>query len=148
MQQPDATERTAYLDERKLLIDTEREIAQSFDKILTTLSAAALGLSITFIHEIAPHPTHEWTLACAWVLLGVSLLGVLVAHLTSQFALGRDRKILDERERRRQAGDQAPAACEERNWLSASTASMNVVALLTFVGGVGFLAGFSGTNLP
>ena len=42
-----------YHKERKVLIDGEWEAARSFDKAMLTLSAGALGLSITFIDKIA-----------------------------------------------------------------------------------------------
>ena len=144
----ESTERTAYLDERKLLIDSEREIAESFDRILTTLAAGALGLSITFIRQIAPHPKHEWTLGFAWALLGVALLAILTAHLTSQSGLERARDIMDERERRRIADESAPDESTEGNGWRGATQALNLIAILTFMAGVGFLAGFSATNLP
>lgn len=46
----------AYLEERKILIDAERDTAQQFDKAILTLAAGALALSITFINQIAPQP--------------------------------------------------------------------------------------------
>ena len=65
-----------YLDERKLLIDAEAEGARSFDKAIMTLSAGALGLSLTFIKEIVchPHGSTLWLLIGAWV--GFCLSGI------------------------------------------------------------------------
>jgi len=50
------TDYQTYLEERKILIDSERETAQQFDKAILTLAAGALALSITFINQIAPEP--------------------------------------------------------------------------------------------
>jgi hypothetical protein len=148
MMMSDSTEQTAYLDERKLLIDSQRELGESFDRILTTLAAGALALSITFIRQIAPHPKHEWTLVSAWSLLGGSLFAILIAHLTSQLGLQRACDIMDERERRRIAQVAPPLECEEGNGWRAATQALNVIAILAFMMGIGFFAGFSAVNLP
>lgn len=43
-----------YLEERKLLIDAEREGARTLDKAILTLAAGALALSITFLEKVVP----------------------------------------------------------------------------------------------
>jgi hypothetical protein len=44
-----------YLEERKSLVDAEREGSRSFDKAILTLAAGAFGLSLTFIRQIVPN---------------------------------------------------------------------------------------------
>jgi hypothetical protein len=46
---PDQRTYQQYLDERKLLIESERAAAEGFDKTLLTLSAGAIALSVTFV---------------------------------------------------------------------------------------------------
>src|SRR6202035_1718186 len=72
----DAEERKEYLEERKLLIDLQNQACQSFDKTVITLAGGALGLSITFIQQIAPHPSLATLpfLAWAWGSLVLALL--------------------------------------------------------------------------
>lgn len=48
----DDFEYQVYLDERKALIDAEREGARLFDKAILTLTAGAFGLSLAFIKQI------------------------------------------------------------------------------------------------
>ena len=59
-----------YLEERKDLVKAEQSMYERFDKAILTLSAGALGISITFINQIAPTPkpnTRGWILS-AWLL--------------------------------------------------------------------------------
>ena len=75
-----------YLEERKLLIDAEREGSRSFDKAILTLAADALGLSITFVDKIAPLPqaTTLWLLVASWISFGFSIIVILSSFITSQ----------------------------------------------------------------
>ena len=87
-----------YREERNSLVDAEREGSRSFDKAVLTLSAGALGLSITFLRQIAPSPIPGTVvvLIFAWIAFGLSVLCTLSSFLTSQRAIGRQREILDE----------------------------------------------------
>ena len=51
---PTKSEYEVYLEERKLLVDAEREGARTFDKAILTLAAGALALSITFLEKVVP----------------------------------------------------------------------------------------------
>jgi len=132
-----------YLDERKSLNEAERESARSFDKAIITLSAGALGFSITFIRQIASDPRSDtlWFLAVAWVALGLALLAILFSFLLSQSAIRRQRDILDEEQE-----NKTPAR-QQVNVPAIYTNRLNWIAMGFFVIGVAFLAIFSFENL-
>lgn len=90
-------ERREYLEERKLLIDLHNQACQSFDKTVILLAGGALGLSITFIQQIAPHPSRVTLplLAWAWGLLVLALLVILLSLFTSQIGMQLAQHDLD-----------------------------------------------------
>ncbi len=55
------------LDHRKHLVDALHTASRDYDRNLLTLAAGALGLSTTFVHNIASHPRYTWALLFAWV---------------------------------------------------------------------------------
>lgn len=144
----DDLEYRVYLDERKLLIDAERESARSFDKAILTLAAGALGLSLTFVKEIAPSVRSGTVclLVGAWAGFCVSMLCTLVSFLTSQAACSRQLKILEAE----YFGDREDQSREIslKNWPSIVTNWLNVLSILTFIGGAVLLAVFSAVNIP
>lgn len=93
----EAEERREYLEERKLLIDLNNQACQSFDKTVILLAGGALGLSITFIQQIAPHPPRATLplLVWAWGLLVLALLVILFSLFTSQVGMQRAQHELD-----------------------------------------------------
>lgn len=124
-----------YVDERKLLIDAEREGARSFDKYILTLAAGALGLSLTFIRIIAPTASQKtvWYLFWAWGLFCLSILSTLVSFLTSQRACRIAVKILEGK--------------KKNNHMAKVTLFLNIVSIIFFVGGTILLLIFSSKNL-
>ena len=138
-------ERETYLDERKILIDLERESSRSFDKAILTLAAGALGLSITFLRYISPKPIPGSLdyLIMAWSGLGASMLLTLTSFLLSQSAMRRQREILD---RGMQAGEDEDI--EEKNRFASATNILNWLSLVFFILGAGLFAYFSFVNLP
>lgn len=137
-------ERETYLEERKSLVEAEREAAGSFDKAMITLSAGALGLSITFIRELAPMPQSETValLIIAWGGFIVALLSTLSSFLFSQSAMRRQRDILD------LDYEGAPPAQAMKNIPATITNMLNWFSIACFIIGVIFLALFSISNLP
>ena len=119
--------RKTYLEERKLLVDAERESARSFDKSMLTLSSGALALSITFIRQIAPVPRFEPYLYLAWSGFILALLCTLVSFLSSQTALRKQRDILDLNYQDRRS------APEQKNLMSAVTNYLNWFSILSFI---------------
>lgn len=133
--------RKTYLDERKLLVDAERESARSFDKAMLTLSSGALALSITFIRQIAPVPRSEAYLYFAWGGFILALLCTLVSLLSSQSTLRKQREILDSKNRGQ------PTASEQKNVMSGVTNFLNWFSILSFIVGVLWLTAFAVKNL-
>jgi hypothetical protein len=141
MEQNKQEEYKVYLEERKQLIEAERETAQQFDKAILTLAAGALALSITFINQIAPNPKPHsiYYLVGAWILFCASLLSTLISFLTSQVACRKQRDILDMEISGRDNNKNNKAA----SW----TNKLNYCSIACFILGVIFLIIFSAINL-
>ena len=132
-----------YLEERRLLIDAEREQATAFAKYVLFLSSGALALSLTFVHEVAASPkprTYPW-LVLAWSLFALAIGSTLTSLLLSQKALQDQRDIND-------------AAMREGKWpptrytrWGCRVEVLNWLALLCFVFGAVFLIVFGVVNL-
>ena len=146
---PEDKERRAkyeiYLEERKLLIQAEKEGSQQFDKAILTLAAGALAISITFINQIAPHPKPGTIcfLAWGWVAFGMSLISTLVSFFTSQKACRKqiailEHDVLDKKE---------SESNKQKNDWAIWTNYLNIVSILAFVIGVIFLGYFSISNI-
>ena len=135
-----------YLDERKSLIKFKFEETRLFDKAIITLAAGALGLSLTFIRQIAPDPK-SWTipiLAIAWVSFCLSILSTLVSFLTSQHACSKQVEILEAEyfpENGQQMGN------KPNNRAKRCTKFLNWVSIAFFIIGAILLAVFSICNL-
>lgn len=141
MSQTQQEERKEYLDERKLLVRAEHEVAQRLDKSLLTLSGGALGFSITFARQMAGDPVvHLWLLWTSWICFGLAIIVMLFSLWTSQCAFARQREIID-------ANYESECDQEERNVPRVWTGRLTVGALLFFTIGVGFLAWFALSNV-
>lgn len=81
--------------EREWLVKADYDAHRDFDKAVMTLSAGALGLTIVFVHDLAPNPEFVLLLAMAWALFAGSLLAILVSFLFSQTALRREITAID-----------------------------------------------------
>ncbi|MDA8215610.1 MAG: hypothetical protein M0Z64_10105 [Nitrospiraceae bacterium] len=125
-----------YLDERKQLIEAERNTAQQFDKAILTLAAGALALSITFINQIAPNPKPHsvYFLIGAWILFCSSLLSTLISFLTSQVACRKQRDILDDKISNKENNTKNKAALwtDRLNYFSIVSFIIGVIALIIF----------------
>jgi hypothetical protein len=130
-----------YADERKLLIDEEREAARTFDKAMLTLSGGALGLSITFIRQLAPKPHLIGLLVTAWSCLAVALLATILGLHISQSAIRRARDMLDDDQRG------ISDALNRKNDPARLTNCFNWIAAFAFLAGIAFLAVFAIFNL-
>jgi hypothetical protein len=127
---------TAYRD---WLVSADQKSSQAYDKAVMTLSGGALGLSLTFVKEIAPNPLTctKWMLAAAWASLTVSLTSILISMLTSQWAL---RKAI------RQVDAGLEPDTKIGGFFSRLTIALNILSGLMFVAGVALLAWFSARN--
>jgi hypothetical protein len=78
------------------LIETDRqwyrqkqtEAFAQFDRTILTLASGGLAISLVFVHDVAPHPTHVEWLVTSWSCFALSLLVILASFVTSQLALG------------------------------------------------------------
>ncbi len=145
MNRDEQEEYKAYLEERKLLIEAERETAQQFDKAILTLAAGALALSITFMQQIVPHPKSEsiYPLIGAWISFCLSMLLTLISFLTSQAACRRQRDILDEEMSQINKKSSGTKDNKAAFW----TNQLNYFSIGFFILGVILLIVFSAINL-
>jgi len=136
-----------YLEERKSLVDAEREGSRLFDRAILTLAAGAFGLSLTFIRQIVSNIESGtvFMLICAWVGFCISLLSTLISFLTSQSACLKQIKRL-EAEYLDNKSDQDKEA-NLKNMASVCTWCLNILSIFAFIIGVIFLAIFSISNL-
>lgn len=136
-------EREVYLQERRDLNQAEAEQSRSFDKAVLTLSAGALGISITFIRDVVPviRPCTGWVLYVGWAAFVASLLVTLWSFLTSMKALRRQLEILDAVHMGLGApnlSDNAPARLTNR---------LNYLSFLLFIAGAAALTLFVAINI-
>lgn len=134
----------AYLESRKQYDDAELEVSGRYDTWILTLAGGALGLSITFLEKIAPHPQLDtlcW-LKWSWATLITSLLAGLTSLVTSQSAIRENRKELDI------ANDEqrSPRLFFPR-WFTWLTNILNWASLVLFVIGATLLCVFSFKNI-
>lgn len=75
-------------DYRKYLVEARQKAFDDFDKTVITLSAAALGISITFLKDLLGPGTHSMScIVAAWICWTVSVVSVLISYFVSQIAL-------------------------------------------------------------
>jgi hypothetical protein len=124
------------LSYRDRLLNAHHAASQDFDKALMTLAGGALGISLAFIHDVAPHPHHRGWLEVSWGSLSFSLLLILVSFLTSQSALLGTIS-------RHEKGVANP----HRHGFARATLGLNWFSAMSFVVGVACLVGFALYNL-
>lgn len=86
-----ARAQTLY-DHRKWLLGVGYDTSSSFDKMLTTLSAGALGLSVSFGQGKNVWP---WSLKLSWACFTASLLAMLFSFRTARRELDRQVEGVD-----------------------------------------------------
>lgn len=124
---------------RKEYADSVSNSSASFDRAVTTLSAGALGLSITFVDQIAPSdPVSPGWLALAWVSFTVALVFSLYSSLTSEYA---HRALIQ------QIDADVPLGELKLGVLGWATHVLNVASACLVGAGAGFLAYFAYVNL-
>jgi hypothetical protein len=121
-------------EERARLVEHRLKASESFDRMVLALAGGALGLTITFIHDIAPHPRHLWMIAVGWSILAASLLVILTSLLTSIAAHDQIIEQMDE---------QVASVRRPRRW----TTWLNRSAAALLVAGVAFVVLFACFNL-
>ena len=130
-----------YLDERKLLVAAECEVAGRFDKGLLTMAGGTLLLSMTFVKDIASNPHHTWALFSSWVLLASAVCAMLMSLLTSQQAFQFQRTILDD-------GLEDKKTLLPKNSPARKTRWLNRVSIVCFFVAIAVLGVFIYANMP
>lgn len=128
------------LEYRNWLVAADQKASEAYDKAVMTLAGGALGLSLTFVKEIArsPRPESLWRLETSWLCLTLSLGFILVSMLWSQWALRKAMRQVDE--------FSLPGA-RAGGGFAIFTAALNVLSSLALLVGIGFLAWFSISNV-
>lgn len=83
---------------RKELLERQRLNSSAFDKAILTLSAAGLGISISFITNLVPiaDANNVILLQTSWGLFGLAIVVTVFSFITSQF--GIDCELLHAKE--------------------------------------------------
>jgi hypothetical protein len=114
--------------ERNRLLLLHQKATDSFDRAIMTLSAGALAISITFVHDVAPHPRHTSVLGFSWLCFALSLLLILWSFLTSERVVVRMVNQLDA-----EVDNIPPGKLTDwANWASAATFILGVILLVIF----------------
>jgi hypothetical protein len=128
----------AFYDNRKVFLDAELTASKSFDKTMTTLSAGALSLSLTFVAQLGNHrvaSTVIW-LKATWVLFGSALVFILLSFICSQYAWrqARDREdwAFQNEGQTPTGGNGWAKTTQVLNWFCLGFFILGVVALLWF----------------
>lgn len=135
-------DKETYLEERKLLIDEEREASRSYDKTLITLSAGALVLSVTFVRDLKYVSDDNWKICVAWAAFILSLLAIMISFLLSQSATRRQREILD-----MMIEDSNGTGVEERNGFVPWIIRLNWASLIFLIVGLLFFGLYAASNI-
>ena len=92
---PDRRTYQQYLDERKLLIESERAAGDNFDKVLLALSAGSVALSVTFVEKIGAAGVAKPLLYIAWAVLAAALIANLRSFMVLQQSIARVMEVND-----------------------------------------------------
>lgn len=118
--------------EREWLRQADHTASRDFDKAVMTLAAGALGVSIAFVHDVEPNPTHTAWLGVSWGMFSLSLVLILLSFLMSQHALRLEMKVLSGERNDAVPGGWLGRATIGLNWASAGSLVSGVVALVVF----------------
>jgi hypothetical protein len=131
-QEPTETPLQKYRD---WLVSADHQASLDFDKAIMTLSGGALGLSITFLHDIVPKPLPQtiiW-LWVGWIAFAASLALILVSYLFSMAALTKAIKQVDDGTiYKTKTGGLANLITIALNYLSALGVLVGVIGLVGF----------------
>ncbi len=135
-----ARAQTLY-DHRKWLLGVSYDTSSSFDKMLTTLSAGALGLSVTFGQGKNVWP---WSLKVSWACFTASLLAMLFSFRTAGRELDRQVEGVDWKLGH---GEEEPIPKPRRPWYEVTTYVLNNTALMFLIAGICLLIAFAAMNV-
>jgi hypothetical protein len=124
-----------YVRERALLVEMEQKSAVQHDKAILTVASGGLALSITFLKDIAPHPSPEtWMyLGISWGCFVVGILAILLSFQTSQSACRKQRDFLDNLYQKSSiSGSEKNGWSSWTNWLNWASYALVFFAVVFF----------------
>jgi hypothetical protein len=138
--QPTNATDTALAEYRTHLIKAEQKAQEDFDKTVLSLSGGALGISFAFVKDmIGTDPIQiSGLLFSAWICWGLSVTSVLLSYYTSNLALRKAIKQVDEGK----IYDERPGKC-----FDVITAVLNLLGAILFFAGVVLITIFVAFNL-
>jgi hypothetical protein len=128
-------------EHRKWLLDVDHQTSISFDKVLITLSAGALGIAVNLGRAGA---AWAWALKLSWACFTASLLSILLSYLCSRNDLRREIGDVDWK---LQHGPDEEPPPQRRAWHEVSTTHLNIAALVSLILGIYCLVAYAATNL-
>jgi len=130
-----------YLDERKRNIESKAKQSENFDKYILTLSAGALGLSLTFINQFDKLTNcNTKPLEISWVSFALSIVFTLLSFKVSHYTFSKLIELLDSNYKDNKR-ERLPKS------YNLITEFLNYSSLLAFIVGVIYLIIFTLTNL-
>ena len=136
----ESVRRKEYLAERNILLEGRSNALKNLEKTLVTLSAGALVLSITFLHDIAPHPRQIFWMIASWSLFVGSLLLMLIVFILGVYVYEKDIAALNAEYEKR--------SHERPVCLIYLLQGLEYASLVTFFLGTVFFVVFAIVNLP
>jgi hypothetical protein len=138
--QPTNATDTALAEYRTHLIKAEQKAQEDFDKTVLSLSGGALGISFAFVKDvIGTDPIQNaGLLFSAWICWGLSVTSVLLSYYTSNLALRKAIKQVDDGKIR----GERPGKCFDM-----ITAVLNLLGAILFFAGVILMTIFVALNL-
>jgi hypothetical protein len=133
--------------ERNRFIDAKADQSKTYDQTILTFSAGAIGLSLTFLEKLAPHPAHTWLLYASWILFGTAILSVIVSFALSQAAIDYEIAWIDATWAAVESKQTQPPprlANSRQVW----TKAVNIASGGFFVLGIATLVAFAAANWP
>jgi len=126
---------------RGLLTKMEQESQADFDKTVLTLSGGALGLSFAFTKDVVgtENVIHTGFLLSAWIGWGLSSTAVLLSFFTSQLALRKAIRQLDDGKLEQTDKERMERPGGWYDWL---TAKLNPAGLFLFLFGLAMMLVF------
>lgn len=123
------------------------DVAKQYVTWVLTLASGALGLTLTFIKNIAPvvRPDSKLYLILSFIGLGLSIACTLSSLLFSQHTIEREIEVYQQSERCDDPNDRLKV--DSRNSAATITRWLNGLSLFAFIVGVAMLCVFTIMNI-
>jgi hypothetical protein len=128
-------------EHRSWLLTVDHQTSVSYDTVLMTISAGALGIAVNLG---AGKGIYVEFYRCALGLFTVSMLAMLISYKTCRRELRRKIDSIDQALKHGEREDQAKK--KRRVWHEVTTTDLNRTALLALIAGICCLIAFAGMN--